>query len=228
MNLRYLFSSLHYRRLVWHCDNANMQNKHTARLVGFTFEGVSRQCMVREGESGFKGVDVAWYSLLASEWPLIKTALEEWISSIIPSEQTLNRLEEIRLSLGWHPIDLGMPEFDSTSVPIADWTPRPLPTAPAFEGCFVRLEFIDFTRHLDEVIALYSLPGERNHYVMGAGPVSREEIQKRMETGIKYGSGIYALMLSDGSVGGVMSIIRVDRANGSAEFGIILGPKGEA
>ena len=139
---RYIFSTLHYRRLVWHCDNADRKSKETARLIGFALEGVTRQCMVWEEES----VDVAWYSVLDSEWPLLETALEQWLSSsnFDSARQKITQLEDIRLSLGWRPADIGMPDYNSTAVPVPGWTPKSLPNATIIEGGrFVRLEFLN-------------------------------------------------------------------------------------
>ena len=43
---------------------------------GFTFEGVWRQANVYKGRNR----DTAWFSILDSEWPAIKTAFERWLA----------------------------------------------------------------------------------------------------------------------------------------------------
>jgi hypothetical protein len=43
---------------------------------GFTFEGVWRQANVHKGRNR----DTAWFSILDSEWPAIKTAFKRWLA----------------------------------------------------------------------------------------------------------------------------------------------------
>lgn len=71
----YLFS-LGYRRYVWKCHNENKLSKNAANRFGFKFEGVFRNHWVIRGLNR----DTAWYSILDSEWPEIKTKYEAWLS----------------------------------------------------------------------------------------------------------------------------------------------------
>ncbi len=64
------------RRVEWKCDNRNEASKAAALRFGFTFEGVFRQHMVVKGENR----DTAWFSLLDSEWPARRRALQAWLS----------------------------------------------------------------------------------------------------------------------------------------------------
>ncbi|MDB5901398.1 MAG: uncharacterized protein JWM26_276 [Betaproteobacteria bacterium] len=75
LHARYVFDELGYRRFEWKCDNRNEPSKRAARRFGFTFEGVFRQHMVLKGESR----DTAWFAMLDSEWPALRSAFERWL-----------------------------------------------------------------------------------------------------------------------------------------------------
>jgi RimJ/RimL family protein N-acetyltransferase len=62
-----------YRRVEWKCDALNGRSRNAALKLGFTFEGVFRQHMVRNGRNR----DTAWYAMLDSEWAGKKPALEK-------------------------------------------------------------------------------------------------------------------------------------------------------
>lgn len=72
---RHIFDDLGYRRYEWKLNNNNQPSHDTARRLGFTLEGVFRQDMVTHGYNR----DTAWYSMLDSEWPHNKAALEAWL-----------------------------------------------------------------------------------------------------------------------------------------------------
>ncbi|MEC9245331.1 MAG: GNAT family protein, partial [Pseudomonadota bacterium] len=59
----------------WKCNNANLPSRRAAERFGFTYEGVFRQHMVVKGESR----DTAWFSILDSEWPAVKSAFDAWL-----------------------------------------------------------------------------------------------------------------------------------------------------
>ncbi len=71
----YAFDVLGYRRYEWRCNNFNELSKRAAERLGFTFESLSRQHMITKGRNR----DTAWYSVLDSEWPHRKAALEAWL-----------------------------------------------------------------------------------------------------------------------------------------------------
>jgi RimJ/RimL family protein N-acetyltransferase len=73
---KHVFEDLGYRRYEWKCDNANEASKRAALRLGFTFEGVFRQDMVVKGCNR----DTAWFSILDTEWPVVKLALETWLA----------------------------------------------------------------------------------------------------------------------------------------------------
>jgi RimJ/RimL family protein N-acetyltransferase len=73
---RYVFEELGYRRYEWKCDVLNEPSRRAALRLGFIFEGIFRQHMIVKG----KNRDTAWYSMLDTEWPAHKRALERWLA----------------------------------------------------------------------------------------------------------------------------------------------------
>jgi RimJ/RimL family protein N-acetyltransferase len=73
---RHAFEELGYRRYEWKCNALNAPSRRAALRYGFTFEGVFRQHMIMKGRNR----DTAWFSMLDSEWPLRKAALERWLA----------------------------------------------------------------------------------------------------------------------------------------------------
>lgn len=72
----HIFEDLGYRRFEWKCNNENEPSKNAALRFGFQYEGLFRQNMIVKG----KNRDTAWYSILDSEWPLLKLAFENWLA----------------------------------------------------------------------------------------------------------------------------------------------------
>lgn len=70
-----VFDELGYRRYEWKCDNANGKSRRAAERLGFTAEGVFRQCTVYKGRNR----DTAWFSILDKEWPSVKEAYQTWL-----------------------------------------------------------------------------------------------------------------------------------------------------
>ncbi len=77
MMMRHVFDDLKYRRYEWKCNAANAASCNAALRFGFSAEGIFRQAGVVKGRSR----DTAWFSIIDSEWPAIKTAYETWLSS---------------------------------------------------------------------------------------------------------------------------------------------------
>ena len=73
--MRRAFDELGYRRYEWKCDALNAPSRSAAARLGFTYEGTFRQHIVSKGRNR----DTAWYSIIDSEWPSIKDALEAWL-----------------------------------------------------------------------------------------------------------------------------------------------------
>ncbi len=75
--MRYAFEELGYRRYEWKCDSKNMPSRRAALRLGFRFEGIFRQHMIIKGLNR----DTAWFSIVDTEWPARKKALETWLKA---------------------------------------------------------------------------------------------------------------------------------------------------
>ena len=73
--MRLVFDDLGYRRYEWKCDSLNGPSRAAAQRYGFTFEGIFRRALVYKGRSR----DTAWYSIIAEEWPRIRSAFDAWL-----------------------------------------------------------------------------------------------------------------------------------------------------
>jgi RimJ/RimL family protein N-acetyltransferase len=74
--MRYVFEDLGYRRFEWKCDNGNEPSKRAAQRFGFVPEGLFRQHMIVKSRNR----DTAWFSIIDSEWPVLKGAYESWLA----------------------------------------------------------------------------------------------------------------------------------------------------
>jgi RimJ/RimL family protein N-acetyltransferase len=72
---RYAFEELGYRRYEWRCNALNAASRHAALRLGFKWEGELRRHMIVKGRNR----DTVYFSMLDSEWPARKTALEQWL-----------------------------------------------------------------------------------------------------------------------------------------------------
>lgn len=90
----HVFSDLGYRRYEWKCNRENAASCRAAERLGFQFEGSFRQDMVVKG----KNRDTNWYTILDSEWPLVKSALEAWLDegNFDATGAQIQRLEAFR------------------------------------------------------------------------------------------------------------------------------------
>ncbi|GAB0107616.1 GNAT family protein [Nocardia sp. JMUB6875] len=75
--MAYAFDKLGYRRYEWKCDALNAPSRTAAERLGFTCEGVFRQATIYK----HRNRDTAWYSIIDSEWPLIREAFQSWLAS---------------------------------------------------------------------------------------------------------------------------------------------------
>ncbi|KAK9366242.1 acyl-CoA N-acyltransferase [Lipomyces kononenkoae] len=91
------FDDLGYRRCEWKCNNLNEPSKRAAQRLGFTFEGIFRQHMIIKGRNR----DTAWFSIIDSEWPVVKQAFQTWLDPMNFDEQGQQRqaLADVRNSL---------------------------------------------------------------------------------------------------------------------------------
>ena len=90
--MRHVFDDLGYRRYAWQCNSLNARSRTAAIRLGFTFEGVWRQANVHKGHNR----DTAWFSILDSEWPAIKSAFERWFA---PENFDAKGRQRMRLSV---------------------------------------------------------------------------------------------------------------------------------
>jgi RimJ/RimL family protein N-acetyltransferase len=73
--MRRAFDELGYRRYEWKCNSLNAPSWNAAERLGFRYEGIFRQAWVQRGRNR----DNAWFSIIDSEWPAIRAALEGWL-----------------------------------------------------------------------------------------------------------------------------------------------------
>ncbi|KAK2750296.1 hypothetical protein FQN55_002443 [Onygenales sp. PD_40] len=74
--LKWVFEELHFRRCEWKSNDLNGASKRAAERLGFVFEGLFRQHMIRKGRNR----DSAWFSMLDGEWEGgVKRAFEGWL-----------------------------------------------------------------------------------------------------------------------------------------------------
>ena len=71
-----VLGDLGYRRYEWKCDALNAASRAAAARLGFSYEGTFRQALVYKGRNR----DTAWFSIIDSEWPPIRTAMETWLN----------------------------------------------------------------------------------------------------------------------------------------------------
>lgn len=88
--MRHVFEELGYRRYEWKCDALNAPSRAAALRLGFTFEGIFRQAVVYKGRNR----DTAWFSVLDTDWPILKAAFEAWLA---PSNFDGGRGQKARL-----------------------------------------------------------------------------------------------------------------------------------
>ena len=73
--LSHAFDDLNYRRMQWRCNSLNQKSRTAARRLGFRFEGVFYNHFIFKG----KNRDTAWYSILDTEWPEVRSIIEHWL-----------------------------------------------------------------------------------------------------------------------------------------------------
>ncbi len=95
--MRLVFGDLGYRRYEWKCDSLNGPSRSAALRYGFTFEGIFRNAVIYKGRNR----DTAWFSIIAQEWPRIRTAFDDWLdpANFDSAGQQRRSLSSIRESL---------------------------------------------------------------------------------------------------------------------------------
>lgn len=74
--MSHAFEDLGYRRYEWKCDALNAPSRAAAERLGFCYEGIFRQATVVKGRNR----DSAWYSIIDTEWPVVRNRLTRWLS----------------------------------------------------------------------------------------------------------------------------------------------------
>jgi len=92
--MRRVFDELGYRRYEWKCDSLNALSRASAERLGFRFEGIFRQAIVYRGRNR----DTAWFSILDTEWPVLRGAFERWLApeNFDTAGRQRRRLQEFR------------------------------------------------------------------------------------------------------------------------------------
>jgi RimJ/RimL family protein N-acetyltransferase len=72
-----VFDELGYRRFEWKCNSLNQPSVDAAKRYGFTYEGLFRQAAVVKGANR----DTAWFSIIDSEWPVLKRGYQRWLDA---------------------------------------------------------------------------------------------------------------------------------------------------
>ena len=73
--MNHAFEFLKVRRFEWKCNALNAPSIAAAKRFGFTYEGTFRQHLIVKGRNR----DTAWFSIIDSEWPRIKSGFEHWL-----------------------------------------------------------------------------------------------------------------------------------------------------
>src|SRR5262249_26463313 len=85
------FDEIGYRRYAWQGNSLNARSRATGTSLGLPFEGGWDPANVQKGRSR----DTAWFSILDSEWPVIKAAFERWLA---PENFDADGRQQTRLS----------------------------------------------------------------------------------------------------------------------------------
>ncbi|HVL25842.1 MAG TPA: GNAT family protein [Thermomicrobiales bacterium] len=94
---RHVFDDLGYRRLEWKCNARNERSRRAAERFGFTYEGTFRNARVDRDRNR----DTAWFSIIDSEWPVLRAAIEQWLDplNVDASGRQIRSLRSIREDL---------------------------------------------------------------------------------------------------------------------------------
>jgi RimJ/RimL family protein N-acetyltransferase len=73
--MRHAMDDLGNRRFEWKCNALNEGSRSAAARLGFSFEGIFYNHVVVKGRNR----DTAWFSMLDSDWPAIRSNFERWL-----------------------------------------------------------------------------------------------------------------------------------------------------
>lgn len=78
--INYCINQLDFRKIVWKCNDNNLESKRAALRLGFEFEGIFYNHMIVKG----KNRDTAWYGIIDKKWPILAKNYECWLSNSEP------------------------------------------------------------------------------------------------------------------------------------------------
>jgi len=73
--MRHAMDDLGNRRFEWKCNALNEGSRKAAARLGFSYEGTFFNHVVVKGRNR----DTAWFSILDSDWPAIRSNFETWL-----------------------------------------------------------------------------------------------------------------------------------------------------
>ena len=73
--MRRVFDELGYRRYEWKCNSLNEPSR--AAALGSASD--TRGCSARRRSCEGRNRDTAWFSMIDSEWPVLRDAFERWL-----------------------------------------------------------------------------------------------------------------------------------------------------
>lgn len=111
----------------------------------------------------------------------------------------------------------------TTSFPVPDWQPRPLPPRVTLEGRHVRLEPLDIDRHGEDLFLASRDGGERFRWLWEVAPASMDDFRPWLEKAAKGRDPLFYAVIdrATGRAGGRQALMRIDAANGVIEIGSI-------
>lgn len=115
-------------------------------------------------------------------------------------------------------------EYDQPiGAPVADWSPRPLPSAVTLEGRLCRLEPLSAQRHAGDLYSAYSAaPDGRDWTYMSVGPFADAQAYRRYAEAAERSADPRHYAVIDRKTGkavGTLALMRIDRNHGVIEVG---------
>lgn len=81
--MNYCVDKLNFRKIVWKCDNKNVNSKNSALRLGFEFEGLFYNHMVVKNRNR----DTAWFGIIDNKWRMLSLNYERWLHEPDPTKR---------------------------------------------------------------------------------------------------------------------------------------------